>query len=124
MQEKKFKITIKKPIDEVFTFTTNPKNTHLWVPFVDEEVANEFPLKLGTIYKSRRKDHWNESRVTEYKINNVFKLENKTFLVKYTYKKIKNNQTELTYLESVKQGKLTNSFTQDVLEKLKLIIET
>lgn len=86
MQEKKYKIIINKPIEEVFEFTTNPKNTQLWVPFVDEEVTNEFPPKLGTLYKSRRKNHWNESKVTEFIINRIFKIENPVFSVKYTYR--------------------------------------
>jgi len=124
MQEKKIIIIIDKPISEVFEFTTNPKNTQLWVPFVEEEIAEEFPPKIGTVYKSRREDSWNKSKVTEYETNKVFKLENDVFSVKYSYRQINDNSAELTYLESVKKGKLTNSFNKEVLQKLKSIMES
>lgn len=124
MQENKITIIIDKPIKEVFEFTTNPKNTHLWVPFIEEEVADEFPPKIGTAYKSRRGDSWNVSKITEYERNKVFKLENDVFSVRYSYRKINDNTTELVYLESVKQGKLTNPFTKEVLKELKLIMES
>lgn len=124
MQENRLKVMINKPIDVVFEFTTNPKNTHLWVPFVDEEVAEEFPPKIGTVYKSRRGESWNEISVSEYTLNGVFKLENAVFFVKYVYTKIDENNTQLEYIEAVKQGKLKNSFTQEVLDKLKSIIES
>jgi len=124
MQENKIVVIINKPIEEVFEFTTNPQNTPLWVPFIEEEIAEEFPPKIGTIYKNRRADSWNTSQVTEYEPNNLFKLENDTFSVKYSYKKVNKNTTELTYLESVKQGVLAKPFTKEVLEKLKEIIES
>lgn len=124
MQENKITITINKPIEEVFEFTTNPKNTPLWVSFIDEEVTDEFPPKIGSIYKNRRGDSWNISKVSEYERNKFFKLENDTFSVKYSYKKIDGNNTEMTYIESVKHGTLEKPFTKEVLEKLKNIIES
>jgi len=48
MRENKIKVLINKPIEEVFEFTTNPKNTHLWIPSVDEEISEEYPPKIGT----------------------------------------------------------------------------
>ena len=124
MQENKITIIINKPIEEVFEFTTNPKNTPLWISFIEEEITEEFPPKIGTIYRNRRGDSWNESKVTEYEPNKLFKLENDTFSVRYNYKKITNNSTELVYLESVKQGILAKPFTKEVLQKLKEIIES
>ncbi len=123
MKENELKIIINKSIEEVFEFTTNPKNTHLWVPFIEEEVAEEFPPKIGTAYKNRRGTSWNISKVSEYKINKAFKLENDIFSVKYSYKKIKENSTELIYLESVKRGKLAKPFTKEILQKLKTTLE-
>ena len=124
MQENKITIIINKPIEEVFEFTTNPKNTPLWISFIEEEITEEFPPKIGTIYRNRRGDSWNESKVIEYEPNKLFKLENDTFSVRYNYKKITNNSTELVYLESVKQGILAKPFTKEVLQKLKEIIES
>ncbi len=124
MQENKISIVINKPIEEVFEFTTNPKNSHLWISFIEEEIAEEFPPKIGTKYKNRRGDSWNISEVTEFEKNRLFKLENETFSVRYTYKKLSDNSTELEYLESVKQGTLSNPFTKEVLQKLKEIIES
>jgi len=41
MKNKKIVIQINKPIDEVFSFTLNPKNTPLWVDSVVFEETNE-----------------------------------------------------------------------------------
>jgi len=124
MKENKITIIIDKPIEEVFEFTTNPKNTHIWVPFIEEEIADKFPPKIGTTYKNRRGDSWNVYKVTEYEINKVFKLEKDAYSVKYIYRKINDNTTELVYLESVKQGELAKPFTKEVLLKLKSVIES
>ena len=124
MQQNTLKIIINKPIEEVFEFATNPKNTPLWVDFIDEEIVDEFPPKVGSVYRNRRGDSWNESKVTEYESNRIFKLENDTFSVKYICKKINDNTTELTYIESVKKGELTKPFTLEILEKLKSLIES
>ncbi len=124
MKENKITIIINKPIEEVFEFTTNPRNTHLWVSFIEEEIADEYPPKIGTKYKNRRSDSWNVSEVTEYEPNKLFKLENDTFSVKYIYTKITEHSTEMIYLESVKKGVLTKPFTKEVLQKLKKIIES
>ena len=124
MQENKISIIINKPVEEVFEFTTNPKNTPLWVSFIDEEITDEYPPKIGSVYRNRRGDSWNDSVVSEFEPNRVFKLENDTFSVKYSYKKISENETEMQYLECVKQGILAKPFTKEVLEKLKKIIES
>lgn len=123
MQENRITIIIDKPIEKVFEFTTNPENTHLWVPFIEEEIAEEFPPKIGTVYKNRRGNSRNISKVTEYETNKVFKLENKTFSVRYIFKKINKESTELIYIESVKKGELAKPFTKEVLQKLKLTVE-
>ena len=124
MQQNTLKIIINKPIEEVFEFATNPKNTPLWVDFIDEEIVDEFPPKVGSVYRNRRGDSWNESKVTEYESNRIFKLENDTFSVEYICKKINDNTTKLTYIESVKKGELTKPFTLEILEKLKSLIES
>lgn len=117
-------VSINKPIEEVFKFTTNPKNTHLWINFIDEEITDEFPPKVWTIYRNRRWESRNTSTVTIYEKNVAFKLENKSFSVEYNYNNTGNSTTELIYIESIKQWKLSQPFTQEVLEKLKVLIES
>ena len=127
MKENKITIIINKPIEEVFEFTTNPKNTHLWVPSIEEEVTNEYPPKINTQYKSRGKDSdWNCYRVSELKESKLFKLTklDESYAVRYTYKKIDDVSTELEYCEQVKDGELETPLTEDTLHQLKLIIES
>lgn len=123
MQKNKLTITINKPIEDVFAFTTNPKNTHLWVPSIEEEIADDYPPRIGTQYKSRGKDSdWNYYNVSEFEENSSFALvkSDKSYSVKYTYKKIDADSTEMEYCE---YGELGDPFTKEVFNKLKSIME-
>src|SRR3989338_4608532 len=105
MQENKIIITINKPIEEVFEFTTNPKNTHLWIPSIVEEVADEFPPKIGTRYKNRGENSdWDFYKVVEFQNNKIFTLSDleENYHVKYTYRKTNDNQTEMEYFVILK----------------------
>ena len=127
MQENKIRIIINKPIEEVFEFTTNPKNTHLWIPSIDEEIAEEYPPKIGTQYKNRGNDSdWDFYKVVEFQNNRIFTLSDleKNYHVKYTYRKIDNNQTEMEYFEWMTNGELSNPFTDDIIQKLKSVMES
>ena len=53
MKENKIIVVINKPIEEVFEFTINPKSTPLWISSIQEEIAEEYPPKIGTQYKNR-----------------------------------------------------------------------
>lgn len=126
MKENKITVTIEKPISKVFEFTTNPSNTHLWIPQINEETSNEYPPKIGTIYRNRGTlDNWDEYKVIEFEENNIFTLTtlDNTYYVRYTYKDIGNNQTEMEYFEWVKEGDLENPFTQEILNNLKIVME-
>ena len=126
MKENKIKIIVNKPIEEVFEFTTNPKNTHLWISSIEEEIAEEFPPKIGTKYKNRGKDFkWDFYKVIEHEKNKVFTLTDLegNYSVRYTYNKLGDNQTEMEYFEWVKKGELKNPFTKQTLEKLKQVME-
>ena len=127
MQENKITIIINKPIEEVFEFTTNPKNTHLWIPSIEEEIAEEYPPKIGTQYKNRGNDSdWDFYKVVEFQKDKIFTLADleDNYHVKYTYRKISDNETEMEYFEWMELGDLNNPFTDDIIQKLKSVMES
>src|SRR3989344_9581439 len=121
MKNNKHTIIINKPIEQVFEFTINPKNTHLWIDAISEEVSSEFPPKIGTEYKHPENSVWIKFRVIEYEMNKLFTLtdSDKDYCVRYIYKKINENKTELEYVEWMNKGKLETPLTKEMLEKLK-----
>ena len=126
MKENKITIIINKPIEEVFEFTINPKNTPLWIHSIAEEVSEEYPPKINTRYKNRGKDSdWNVYKVVEFRKNKIFTLTelDGNYSVKYTYNRLGENKTEMTYFEWVKKGEIQNPFTQKIIDKLKSAIE-
>lgn len=58
-------------------------------------------------------------------IEKVFELKQKDsdYHVRYTYEKISENETKLTYFEWVENGELSSQFTLATLEKLKRVME-
>jgi hypothetical protein len=126
MKEVKLTVIINRAAHEVFDFTLNPENTPKWIDGVVTEQSNESPAKLGTIYKNRDRDgNWNEYKITDYEPGIMFIMSKKdgNYHVKYTLKPLDDNQCELEYYEWVDDGILEGPFTQDIIEKLKDIIE-
>ncbi|MFH1751830.1 MAG: SRPBCC family protein [archaeon] len=126
MKSNKITVIINKPIAVVFDFTTDPKNTHLWIPSIQEEVSDEFPPKIGTRYKNRGKNlDWNFYKVVDYQPNRTFTLSdlNRNLYVKYTYKKLGDNQTKMEYFEWVETGELENPFNVGIFQNLKVVLE-
>jgi len=127
MKKNKITVIIDKPIDEVFEFTTNPQNTHLWAPFISEEVSSEYPPKIGTIYRSCRENgNWSEMKVMEFKKNEEFilsDLDEKLF-VKYTYRNLDDNKTEVKYSDWMVDKNFKSPITKDVLGSLKKVMES
>lgn len=126
MRENKITVVINKPIEKVFEFTTNPKNTHSWIPSIQEEVAEAYPPKIGIQYKNRGKNSdWDFYKVVEFELNKIFTLSdlNNNYHVKYTYKKLGDEQTEMEYFEWMENGELKNPFTEDILQNLKSVLE-
>lgn len=126
MRDNKISTTISRPIAEVFEFTINPKNTPLWIKHLKEEEASEYPPKIGTTYSnSADLVSWDEYEVTDFEDNKIFELTSKDgiYHVKYTYTENEDGSTNMEYFEWVDEGKLSNPFTQSILEVLKQILE-
>ena len=126
MQENKLIIKIKKPVHKVFELTINPNFTPEWIDIVEEEHA-DYPIKPGTIYKNKGKSgEWNEYIVSDFIENKVFELKslNSSYVVRYTYERISEDETGLTYHEWMNEGEISEPFEMRHLEKLKNILES
>ena len=126
MKDKKLSIVIDKPVSEVFEFTTNPANTAKWIDGIVIEETNEMPPKLGTIYRNKgQSGGWNEYEMTVFEKDRTFTLArlNGNYHVRYTFKPTDDDGCEFEYYEWVDTGELDDTFSQDVLEKLKNIME-
>jgi hypothetical protein len=126
VKENRLEVQISKPVSEVFEFTINPQNTPLWIKSIVHEETNEWPVKIGSIYKNKNlKGEWAEYVVINIEPNKVFELLSKdnNYHVRYFYKSISNNSSELEYHEWVDNGELDNPFPQGALGNLKRILD-
>ena len=53
MKEMKLTVQINRPIAEVFAFAVDPQNTPKWVESIVVEKTNEWPVIVGSIYRSQ-----------------------------------------------------------------------
>lgn len=126
MKDIKSTIQINKPASDVFEFTINPQNTPRYVDTIVIEETNEWPVKLGTIYRNKRKNSgWSEYEITDFKENEMFAMRKKEggLLVRYTFMPIDGNTTELEYYVRVDTGELDEPFIRSIVEKLKIVLE-
>jgi hypothetical protein len=126
MQHNKLSITIDSTVSEVFDFTINPINTPRWIEHLLIEECSEYPPRLGTVYRNKgAAESWSEYSVSGFEPNQTFELLAKdgNYHVRYTYTEA-GKGTAMEYLEWVNEGDLDLPFTQDVLEKLKRVMET
>ena len=125
MKDLKLIITINKPAKYLFDFTLNPANTPKWIDTIVVEETNEWPPKIGTIYRNKSSDgKWREFELTAFEPGKMFVLSKRDgYHVRYTFAPIDEDSTELEYYEWVDDGVLTDVLTMDVLEKLKQIVE-
>lgn len=123
MKDNKLTIQINKPLAEVFAFCITPPKVKLWVPDIINETTNEWPAKVGTIYTEYKNDGTSfHIIVTDYKENEYieWKTEDDKYHVRYTFTPINQNTIQLEYVET---GEVNEPFTQEVLEKLKQVLE-
>ena len=126
MKENRLKISIKKPIEEVFAFTTDPAKTPIWVTHFAHEETDAWPPVVGTTYKNRTiTGIWSECTVVAIQPPSFFELRSKDrmYHVQYTYTAYE-NETEMEYFEWVDMGELEGAFEQKILAHLKQVMET
>ncbi len=113
-------------MEEVFEYSTNPANTHKWIDFMEKEWIDLDVIKEGAVYKNKSLQGVVSSYdLVLYKPCSVFELHSKTsdFCVKYTYKDLGDNKTELTYREWDDVVGIENPFEQKHLDALKREME-
>lgn len=126
MKDLKLTVKINKPAKEVFEFTTNPANTPRWIDSIVKEEADSVPIAIGTIFRNwDAAEKMNEYKVTRYEPYTVFQLDatHQDYKVRYTYTPISENETELEYYEWSESDQLHAPFMQEILDKLKEVME-
>ena len=91
MKENKVSIQINRPASEVFDFTINPANTSKWIESIEKEETNEWPVKIGSVYRNvDAVGKWDEYTLAGLEKNKLFELASREggYHVQYTYTSI------------------------------------
>ena len=86
----------------------------------------ETPPRIGTIYRNKGQDGtWNEYGMTEFETDKTFTLTrlNGDYHVSYTFMSTSDGGCDFEYYEWVDEQELDDTLSQEVLEKLKSILE-
>ena len=129
MKEVRASAIINKPVNELFAFAIDPRNTPKWVKSITLEETNEWPIKAGSIYRNQRKNgEWSEYEVVTFEPNKTFVLKKDDGLyVEYGFVPAGESITRLEYCLRMATGELGSSLDERVLESmlrtLKMITE-
>ncbi len=126
MKDLKLTVRINKPISEVFEFTTNPDNTPRWIDSIVKETRGANPPEVGSMYRNwNGAGEMNEYKVAKFEPPKVFQLDatHQDYKVRYTYTQLSENETELEYYEWSEAGEIHAPFMQEILDKLKVVME-
>jgi len=126
MKENKVSIQINRPASEVFDFTINPANTSKWIESIEKEETNEWPVKIGSVYRNvDAVGKWDEYTLAGLEKNKLFELASREggYHVQYTYTSVSDQISMLEYFEWMDEGELENPFSQEALNNLKIVIE-
>lgn len=126
MKVNKLEIQINKPVSIVYQFCITPPNSIKWIPGVVKEETSELPIKVGTIYfLTDENGEISKVTVVSLKENEYIEWisEDNNYHCSYSLKPINENRTEMIYREYVDNGEIEGPFTQEVLIKLKSVVE-
>ena len=122
MKTEERRVIIDAEPKEVFEFTVEPKNTPKWIDAAGEERINTEQIGLGTVYSN----NYGDLKVTDYERDKFFELTNEatSYRCSYTYRKLDDGATELTYFEYMQDGsELTEPMKEKYFERLKEVLE-
>jgi len=91
MKDMKLTFQIKKPVTELFNFLLDPNNTPTWIESIVKEETNEWPVKVGTIYRNHGEDGiWSEYTLIHLEPNKSFEMmkNDNNYHVRYTFKEL------------------------------------
>ena len=122
----RLRITIERPVPDVFEFVLDPSNTPKWLNVIQSVETSEWPAQNGTVYTNTDQD----GNLSEYKLSNlkpphafVLNKVDSSYHVRYELSELDGHSTELEYYEWMDEGTLAQPFTSKELDKLKKVLE-